>query len=83
MTITKDKIYHFAAGLLIGLLFGLIGFNHFGVFGWMIGIVAGTTAGLAKEVKDMHDYGVFDPIDLVATSLGAIVGTGLAFLIIM
>lgn len=61
-----DKKLHLLAGLAIAI-----------IFGWhnpLIGLSAGIIAGIAKEVYDYFDYGLFDKKDMLFTWLGAIIG---------
>lgn len=71
-----DKIYHLVAGFVIALGFGLI--NPF------LGLVAGITAGLAKDIIwDLYlKRGSFEVLDILATIIGAILGTATAILTI-
>ena len=72
-----DKIYHLVAGFVIALVFGLI--NPF------LGLVAGITAGLAKDIIwDLYlKKGTFEVLDILATIIGAILGTATAILLRM
>lgn len=61
-----DKKLHLLAGLAIAI-----------IFGWqypLIGLLAGIIAGIAKEVYDYLDYGLFDKKDMLFTWLGATIG---------
>ena len=76
MTIPRDKIYHFAAGAMIGS----------GVFyvtrsaAWGIGAAA--AAGITKEVLDSFGYGDADAFDALATVAGGIVSVALSRLLL-
>lgn len=62
----QDKKLHLLAGLGMTI-----------VFGWqnpIIGLFAGIIAGIAKEVYDYFDYGLFDKKDMLFTWLGATIG---------
>lgn len=62
----EDKKLHLLAGLGIAI-----------IFGWqnpLIGLAAGFIAGVAKEVYDYFDYGLFDKKDMLFTWLGATIG---------
>ena len=76
MTMGKDKLYHLIAGFVIALGFGLI--NPF------LGLAAGITAGLAKDIIwDLYlKRGTFEVLDILATIIGAILGTATAILTI-
>ena len=63
---TVDKLYHFIAGFLISLIGGY--------FNPLCGLFLGIFAGVAKEVYDYYDYGLFDKKDMLFTWLGAIIG---------
>ena len=60
-----DKLYHFIAGFLISLIGGY--------FNPLCGLFLGISAGVAKEVYDYYDYGLFDKKDMLFTWLGSIV----------
>ena len=62
----KDKLYHFIAGLILSLIGGY--------FNPLYGLILGIFAGVAKEVYDYYDYGLFDKKDMLFTWLGAIIG---------
>ena len=64
----QDKKLHLLAGLGIAI-----------IFGWhnpLIGLAAGFIAGIAKEVYDYLDYGLFDKYDMFATWAGSLLGAG-------
>lgn len=61
-----DKKLHLASGLAIAFVFG--------VYNPWIGLFAGIIAGIAKEVYDYFDYGLFDKKDMLFTWLGATIG---------
>lgn len=71
----KDKIYHLIAGFVIALGFGLI--NP------LLGLAAGIAAGLAKDI--IWDWylkrGTFEVLDIIATTVGAILGTAITLLL--
>ncbi len=68
---TKDKLYHLIVGFIIGVLFGFI--NP------LVGIFTATGAGVGKEIYDKKiKKSVIDPLDVIATVLGGVLGTGLA-----
>lgn len=69
----EDKKLHLLAGLGIAI-----------IFGWhnpLIGLGAGFAAGIAKEVYDYLDYGLYDKQDMFATWAGSLLGAGLCYLI--
>ena len=69
-----DKIYHLVAGLIISLIFGLI--NP------VLGLALAIIAGVGKEIYDKKiKKSVIDPLDVIATVVGGILGTGLAIVI--
>ena len=72
----KDKLYHLIAGFVIAFVFGLT--SPF----W--GLVAGITAGLAKDIIwDLYlKKGTFEVLDIFVTVMGAILGTAAAILTI-
>ncbi len=72
----KDKLYHLIAGFVIAFVFGLI--SPF----W--GLVAGITAGLAKDIVwDLYlKRGTFEVLDILVTVIGAIFGAASAILTI-
>lgn len=69
----EDKKLHLLAGLAIAI-----------IFGWhnpLIGLGAGFLAGVAKEVYDYFDYGLFDKKDMLFTWLGADIGALVVYFI--
>lgn len=74
MNIQTDKLLHFAAGTLIGLLCGGWSWCHFGGWAWVAGPLIAAIAGLAKECRDYIAYGTFDFVDLGATIAGGLFG---------
>ena len=66
--IPRDKILHFAAGLIIGLSAILLP--------WYLSFAAVIIAGVGKEIKDQIVYGGFDIYDLLFTIAGGIVSVG-------
>lgn len=72
MKIPYDKKLHSLCGFLISLLIGL--------YNPLYGLYAGVTAGVAKEVYDYFDYGLFDKYDMLATWAGALIGTCLCLM---
>lgn len=69
-----DKIYHLVAGFLIALIFGLIT--------PVLGLALAIIAGVGKEIYDKKiKKSVIDPLDVIATVVGGILGTGLAIVI--
>lgn len=68
----EDKKLHMLCGLLISLLVG--SYNP------IYGLYAGVTAGVAKEVYDYLDYGLFDKYDMFYTWVGALIGACLCMI---
>lgn len=69
-----DKIYHLLAGFIISLIFGII--NP------VLGLILAIIAGVGKEIYDKKiKKSVIDPLDVIATVVGGILGTGLAIVI--
>ena len=69
-----DKIYHLVAGFIISLIFGLI--NP------VLGLALAIIAGVGKEIYDKKiKKSVIDPLDVIATVLGGVLGTGFAIVI--
>ncbi len=69
-----DKIYHLVAGFIISLIFGLI--NP------VLGLALAIIAGVGKEIYDKKiKKSVIDPLDVIATVVGGVLGTGLAIVI--
>ena len=69
-----DKIYHLVAGFIISLIFGFI--NP------VLGLILAIIAGVGKEIYDKKiKKSVIDPLDVIATVLGGILGTGLAIVL--
>ena len=67
-----DKKLHFLCGFIIALLIGL--------YNPAYGLYAGVTAGVAKEIYDYYDYGLFDKMDMLFTWAGAVIGTCLCLI---
>ena len=69
-----DKIYHLVAGFIISLIFGLI--NP------VLGLALAIIAGVGKEIYDKKiKKSVIDPLDIIATVVGGVLGTGLAIIL--
>ena len=66
----NDKLIHMIAGFIITLAVSAL-------YSPTLGLVCAVIAGIAKELYDRWDYGVFDLDDLAST----IVGGGIAFII--
>lgn len=73
MKIPYDKKLHFRWGCIIALLIGL--------YDPILGLSTGVVAGVAKEVYDYLDYGLFDKYDMLATWAGALTGTCLCMIV--
>ena len=70
----QDKKLHLLAGLGIAI-----------IFGWqnpLIGLAAGFVAGVAKEVYDYLDYGLYDKQDMFYTWAGSLLGAELCYLVL-
>lgn len=67
-----DKKLHLHCGFIISLLLGL--------YDPLYGLSAGVVAGVAKELYDYYDYGLFDKYDMLATWAGAVIGTCLCMI---
>jgi hypothetical protein len=65
--IGKDKYKHAAAGIIFALIFTKMGMSQTNVF---LSVLA---VGIAKEVYDYLDYGMFDKWDVLATIFPLIV----------
>ena len=68
-----DKKLHLASGFAIAFVFG--------IYNPWIGLGCGMAAGVAKEIYDYFDYGLFDKKDMLFTWLGSSIGTGLTLLL--
>jgi len=66
INIPYDKKLHFLVGLIISLLIG--------IFNITIGLICSIIAGIFKEIYDYHDYGKFDPMDMIVTWFGGMIG---------
>lgn len=73
MKIPHDKKLHFCCGCIISLLIGL--------YNPIYGLSAGVVAGVAKEIYDYYDYGLFDKYDMLATWAGAVIATCLCVIV--
>lgn len=69
-----DKKLHLLCGFAISLIAGF--------YTPATGLICGIVAGVAKEVYDYLDYGLFDKYDMLATWLGAIAGAGLVYILL-
>ncbi|MGD9581276.1 MAG: hypothetical protein AB7V50_07875 [Vampirovibrionia bacterium] len=72
MTIPRDKLLHFVAGLIASAVVYLIFENL------TLAIGASVILGIAKEVYDSRGYGTVEMLDAVATIVGGAVGVILA-----
>ena len=84
-SVPYDKKLHLLAGFIVGIIFTT-------VFGWRIGLIAGTGAGLGKEIYDYicnwlrvrqnkasnHSVDIYD---FLYTAVGTMIGTGLSFIL--
>jgi ABC-type iron transport system FetAB permease component len=70
-----DKIYHFIAGFIISLIFGLI--NP------VLGLALAIIAGLFKDViwDKLLKKGTFEVLDIFFTGVGGIIGMTIAILV--
>ena len=69
----QDKKLHLLAGLGIAIIFGL----QYP----LIGLGAGIIAGVAKEVYDYLDYGLYDKQDMLYTWAGSLLAACLWYII--
>ena len=69
-----DKKLHLASGLAIAFAFGIAN-------PW-IGLGCGMAAGVAKEIYDYLDYGLYDKQDMLYTWAGSLLGAGLCYLML-
>ena len=72
MTIPKDKLLHFLAGLICATFVYLITLNL------TLAIGASVILGIAKEVYDSRGHGTVEVLDVVATIAGGVGGAILA-----
>ena len=72
MTIPKDKLLHFVAGLICATFVYLITLNL------TLAIGASVILGIAKEVYDSRGHGTVEVLDVGATAVGGVVGAILA-----
>ena len=77
MTIPKDKLLHFVAGLICATFVYLITLNL------TIAIGASVILGIAKEIYDSRGHGTVEVLDAVATVAGGVVGTILIKVVIL
>ena len=69
-----DKIYHLVVGFIISIIFGLI--NP------VLGLALAIIAGVGKEIYDKKiKKSVIDPLDVIATVVGGVLGTALAIIL--
>ena len=71
----KDKLYHFIAGFLIALIFGLIT--------PVLGLGMAVLAGILKDVvwDKFLKKGTFEVLDIFFTGIGGVIGMTIAILI--
>lgn len=64
----KDKLYHFIAGFIIALIFGLIT--------PVLGLGMAVLAGILKDVvwDKFLKKGTFELLDILATAVGGVMG---------
>ena len=77
-----DKKLHFIAGLCITCVAVLLCYLCYGVVNLWLGIGCGMVAGVAKEIYDYLDYGLFDKYDMLATWAGSLLGAGLVYILL-
>ena len=77
MTIPKDKLLHFVAGLICATFVYLITLNL------TLAIGASVILGAGKEVYDSRGHGTVEVLDAVATALGGVVGAVLMRVVIL
>ena len=73
----RDKVMHFKAGVLISTAVTLTSNNP------SYGLIAGTSAGLIAELKDLRRGRVCSLQDFVVTTIGAAAGAHFAGLVIL
>ena len=69
-----DKKLHLASGLAIAFVFGIAN-------PW-IGLGCGMAAGVAKELYDYVDYGLYDKQGMLYTWAGSLLGAGLIYILL-
>ena len=71
----KDKLYHFIAGFIIALIFGLI--NP------VLGLGAAVLAGILKDVvwDKLLKKGTFEVLDVFFTGVGGVIGMAVAIIL--
>lgn len=71
----KDKLYHFIAGVIIALIFGLI--NP------VLGLGMAVLAGLLKDVvwDKFLKKGTFEVLDIFFTAVGGVIGMVVAIIL--
>lgn len=72
MKIPYDKKLHFLCGCIISLLIGL--------YNPIYGLYTGVTVGVAQEICNYYNYGLFDKYNVLATWAGALIGTCLCMI---
>ena len=77
-----DKKLHFIAGLCISVAAMLLYFYYYGTVNVLLGVGGGMVAGVAKEVYDYLDYGLYDKQDMLATWAGSLLGAGLIYILL-
>ena len=77
-----DKKLHFIAGVCITCVAVLLCYLCNGTTNLWLGIGCGMVAGVAKEIYDYLDYGLFDKQDMLYTWAGSILGAGLVYIIL-
>lgn len=70
---SDDKKLSFFCGCIISILIGL--------YNPIYGLSTGVTVGVATELEDYLNYGLFDKYNMLATWAGALIGTCLLCMI--
>jgi len=70
---TKDKLLHFGAGILVAAFFTLASGRP------LVGLAAAAIAGIAKETYDASHGGTVEALDAVATFVGGALAAGILY----
>ena len=78
----NDKKLHLLAGICITCIAILLCYLYYGTVNIWLGLGCGMAAGVAKEIYDYLDYGLFDKQDMLATWAGSLLGAGLVYMLL-
>lgn len=73
-TIPVDKYIHCIVSMIVAsILMHILPFGS--IVGFVLSVLLAIAVGVAKELYDKKDYGLFDKKDIYADIIGAFIGT--------